>query len=209
VIHRFTRRGALFALLACLAAVGLAIPANPASAEVTSLTRCDQPGQPQQITAPGSYRLDADVSALRNCFSISANNVRLILNGHAVTGPGVLGTIGIEVTGSGATILGPGTVSGWNDGVNLLGGATKVRGVTATRNFIGIFIQSTGSDVRGNVTTHNFIGIGVRNPTSGNTIIGNYAHNNIGVDLADGNPNCDNNVWLGNDFGTANMSCIH
>jgi hypothetical protein len=43
--------------------------------------------------------------------------------------------------------------------------------------------------------------------------IGNYAHGNgtggVAKDLGDTHTNCDSNVWLGNDFGTANQSCIH
>jgi hypothetical protein len=31
---------------------------------------------------------------------------------------------------------------------------------------------------------------------------------NGGDDLADGNPGCDDNTWLHNDFGTRSQSCI-
>jgi hypothetical protein len=41
-----------------------------------------------------------------------------------------------------------------------------------------------------------------------NTIIGNFAHNSLGDDLSDANPNCDSKVCRGNDFRTANQSCI-
>jgi parallel beta-helix repeat protein len=213
-MHRFIflRLGALFALLTGLAAVGLAIPAAPASAtgSVTRLTRCDVPGVPQ-ITAPGTYLLAADLTSAvpQDCLAIEAPNVTLFLNGHTITGPGDIFGVGIQVSAPGATILGPGTLSAWNRSIALFE-ASIVLGVKATGNNTGIYVGGSGSnDVLGNVTTGNFDGILVPIPSSGNTIIGNFAHGNSDFDLADFNPNCDSNVWLGNDFGTANMSCIH
>jgi hypothetical protein len=56
-------------------------------------------------------------------------------------------------------------------------------------------------------------GISVLFGSTDNTIIGNYVNNNLGpgiIDLLDSNPNCDSNVWRGNDFGTSfPASCIH
>jgi parallel beta-helix repeat protein len=217
-MHRsiFLRLGALFALVTGLVAVGLAIPAAPASAtgSVTRLTRCDVPGVPQ-ITAPGTYLLAADVTTAvpQTCLAIEAPNVTLILIGHTITGPsngfGHSG-VGIEVSGSGATILGPGTLSGWDRAI-YVGTSGSVLAVKATGNNTGIYVNSTGgTDVLGNVTTDNTnYGILVPEGATGNTIIGNYAHGNPSFDLFDGNANCDSNVWLGNDFGTANQSCIH
>jgi parallel beta-helix repeat protein len=186
VMHRFVlRRGLLFALVACLAAVGLAIPGTPASATVTGLTKC------QPITAPGKYRLDADVSGTRTCFRIDANNVTLILNGHRITGGGGAQPA-ILTLGSGTSILGPGKLSGWTAGIALDGGSANVRGVTATGDGIAIVLESAGNDVRGNVMTGGGDGIVVAG--TGNTVIGNFAHGN-GTDLVDNNPNCDSNVW--------------
>jgi parallel beta-helix repeat protein len=206
----FLRRGALLSVLACLAAVGLVIP-SVAAAKVTSVTSC------QLITAPGKYRLDADLSAGSGatCIFIFANNVTFILNGHTISG---FGGTGIAVGGSAANarIVGPGTFSGLAVGLILAGGGgSSVRGVTATGNpsGLGILLASSGNDVRGNVATDNRIGIAVTNVgASNNKIIGNFAHGNSTVDLIDTNPNCDSNVWRGNDFGTsdpAQPSCIH
>jgi parallel beta-helix repeat protein len=115
------------------------------------------------------------------------------------------------VFGASAKILGPGTVTSapHGSGIDLVeGGDGIVRGVTATGNEFGISIESAGNDVRGNVVTDNTeTGIDVFGATD-NTIIGNSATGN-GTDLKDSNPTCDSNVWRGNDFGTANQSCIH
>jgi parallel beta-helix repeat protein len=197
------RRGALPGVLGCLAAVGLAIPTT-AAAKVTSLTSC------QAITSPGKYRLDAGVTAPpgSDCFDITAGGVTLSLNGHTVTGSG--GDVGIDVNGSGVKIVGPGTVSGFGNGIVLEGGDGSVRGVTVTGNDAqGIELESSGNDVRGNVATDNFFGIAAGLLGTGNTIIGNYAHGNSNFDLFDLHSNCDSNVWRGNDFGIANQSCIH
>jgi parallel beta-helix repeat protein len=195
------RRGALLGVLGCLAAVGLALPST-AAAKVTSLTSC------QTISSAGKYRLDADVTAPATCFVINAGGVTLGLNGHTVTGSGTF--FGIVVFGSGAKIVGPGTVSRFGTGIGIRGDDGSVRGVTATGNASnGIAVDGSGNDVRGNVTTDNSaFGIVAGGGPTGNTIIGNYAHGN-GADLADFNSNCDSNVWRGNDFGTANQSCIH
>jgi hypothetical protein len=159
--------------------------------------------------------------ALSDCFSIDANNVRFILNGHTITGrdqKGLSNFNGISANGSGDRILGPGMLTGFSDGIFLGGGAT-VRGVTATGDFVGIELFGASNDVRDNVTTNNLLqGIVTDIGATSNTIIGNFAHGNdtlgfLGVfDLADGSNfglGCGSNVWRGNDFGTADPSCVH
>jgi len=205
--HRlvFSRGGTLLGALAILAAAGVAIPATAAAGTVTSLTAC------QPITVPGTYRLDADVTGAGSCFAIDANNVTLMLNGHTVTGTPASGfPLGISAIGTGDKILGPGTVTGWgDDGIDLFG-SSSVRGVTVTGNFNGIEVQGAGNSVRGNTVTGNGgDGIYADGGTTGATIIGNTATGNGGVDLVDLSFECTSNVWRGNDFGTANQSCIH
>ncbi len=191
------RRLALAAgVLGCVAAVGFAIPAA-AAAKVASLTSCET------IAAPGMYRLDADISTGASvCFEITAGGVTLNLNGHTISGQGGFGIF--PNGGANAKIVGPGTLTGWSDGIQLHGGNGSVRGVTATNNEAGIFIDSGGNSIRGNVVTGNtFVGIVADFGTTDNTIIGNFVHDNSEADLVDENLNCGSNVWRGNDFGTA------
>jgi parallel beta-helix repeat protein len=206
MIHRlvFSLGGALLAALASVAAAGFAIPA--AAGPVTSLTSCQK-----AVLTPGTYRLDADIDGTNvdQCF-VLGKDVMLILNGHTITGfPGRFVDVGIVAEGSGDTIVGPGTLTEWGlAGIELLGGSGSVRGVTATENpDAGIRIQSDGNSVRGNDATDNVFGIEVTFG-SGNTIIGNTATGNPHDDLFDASGTCTNNVWQGNDFGTANPSCI-
>jgi parallel beta-helix repeat protein len=64
------------------------------------------------------------------------------------------------------------------------------------------------SVVRNNVATANAGGgIVVIGRDTGNEFVGNIATGNRGGDLADGNPDCDNNIWRDNEFGTAS-ACI-
>jgi hypothetical protein len=206
MIHGFFRRGAVLmvAVLASLAAVGF--PA-PAAASVTSVTSC------QGLTTPGVYRLDADLSppTFKFCFVIAASNVTLNLNGHTLTGLGNQTAI-TDATGDvvpNTDIHGPGTITGFQHIGIMLGSGSRVTGVTLTHNGDGIDVFGTGSSVKGNVVTDNEFGINVEVlGATGNTIIGNFAHNNIIEDLNDNNA-CGSNVWTGNDFGTANLSCIH
>lgn len=198
----FPRRGALLGVFGCLAVVGFAIPTT-AAAEVTSLTSC------QSITAPGKYRLDANISSASGCIAISASDVTLILNGHSITslGRSPFG-IFVALSASRAKIMGPGTVTGFVQGIELDGGNASVRGVTTTGNFGGIGMGSAGNSIRGNVANDNSsFGISVFQGT-GNTIVGNSAHGNSFLDLFDENGNCTTNVWKGNDFGSAFPSCI-
>lgn len=218
MVHGFCllRRGALLGALACLTAVGLAIPMT-AAAHITSLTSC------RAITAPGIYRLDADVTGkadTRICFAIAVSGVKLHLNGHTVRGSDIP-SVGIDA-GIGLTndeVLGPGTLTGWQRAGLIFGASSlhsngAVRSVLATHNAVGIEITGgEGAAVDGNVARHNKFGIVVRHGAHNNRIEGNIALNDTNTDLSDHNPNCGDNVWRGNDFGTAfaspSPSCIH
>src|SRR5438045_3844006 len=75
------------------------------------------------------------------------------------------------------------------NGIALGGGNGSVRGVTVTRDSIGVEIESSDNSVRGNIDTSNGFGVfGIDVDTgTGNTIIGNSAHGNSGFDLVDNN----------------------
>jgi parallel beta-helix repeat protein len=69
---------------------------------------------------------------------------------------------------------------------------------------------ATDNTIIGNVADNNqIVGILMDNGATDNTIIGNVATGNSTDDLFDFNGSCDSNVWKGNDFGSANQSCIH
>jgi parallel beta-helix repeat protein len=200
------RRGALLGVGACLVAVGLAIP-TAADATVTSLKTCER------IVSPGEYRLDANIATNHGCFFLDASGVTLDLNGHTITDtkfPVDTGTVGIMAFKGGNKILGPGTLAGFDFGISLVNqGHDSVHGVAAIANSIGIGVNSKDNSVRDNVTVHNLVvGIDLYVSATGNTIESNFAQANR-LDLRDNIPGCVGNDWSGNDFVTANESCIH
>ena len=68
---------------------------------------------------------------------------------------------------------------------------------------------STGHSIKDNTASGNGIaGIRLLAGSTGNNVKGNTAQSNSFVDLADDNPNCDNNVWTNNVFNTASKTCI-
>ena len=69
----------------------------------------------------------------------------------------------------------------------------------------GFGIAGSGNRLTGNVVTNEDYGIFVF--TQSNTIENNIAIRN-GVDLLDGNTNCDSNIWQNNIFQTSNQPCI-
>jgi parallel beta-helix repeat protein len=74
----------------------------------------------------------------------------------------------------------------------------------------GVHIGNSSSNNRivSNKMTGNFTGLFVEDASTGNTLRGNNARNNISFDLYDENAGCDSNTWEHN-RGSHNQSCIH
>jgi parallel beta-helix repeat protein len=95
-----------------------------------------------------------------------------------------------------------------------LNGATNnhlINNVASNNTGNGIFIEAgTENQLKENTANGNGVsGIVIADGSTGNSVRGNTAQSNSSaVDLADDNPNCDNNVWLNNVFNTANQTCI-
>ena len=104
----------------------------------TSITAC-----PYTITAPGDYRLDADLSCTGDAITIQASHVHLNLNTHQLTGSS-FSDRGIVVYSATSRlpdveIKGPGVVSAFGEAVELDNADnSKVEGVTASFCFVGI-----------------------------------------------------------------------
>jgi parallel beta-helix repeat protein len=164
------------------------------------------------ISGSGTYVLAADCSGVG--IEITASDVTLKLNGKTMTGCSSCGS-GIFVFDafgavSGLTIKGPGTIIGYNAGVQLgvsdfgvsgssvtgltvtsnadgilLDGASgnTIRGITAGKNVnAGIHLfQSSNNTVSGNTANHsNADGILLDRGSGGNAVSGNTANNNNG-----------------------------
>ena len=75
---------------------------------------------------------------------------------------------------------------------------------------IGVGVFGDDNTIEDNTVNQNdVVGIRVFNSANNNTLEDNEASGNGGdFDLRDDNPNCDNNDWDDNTFGTSNQSCI-
>jgi hypothetical protein len=75
--------------------------------------------------------------------------------------------------------------------------------------YFGAFGGSSNNVLRDSVAIANAgSGIHVANGFTEGELVGNVATGNGQFDLRDDNPNCDNNFWHDNQFGTANALCI-
>ena len=147
-------------------------------------------------------------------------SVTLGIGGFGVSGSVVSGLtadnnqVGIRAVLSDDSKLQSNTADNNIDGIEVFGGTgNRVNANTTNNNKAGsgifLFHSTTGTKVNGNTADNNQRGIAFQTGSTGNTIKGNTALGNSDDDLFDGNPGCDSNVWRGNDFGTANQSCIH
>jgi hypothetical protein len=148
-----------------------------------------------EIDERGNYVVAGDCTAgTLNGIVINADDVILDLDGHTITA-GVPGGSGILIDGDNVHLNGPGTIDGGSEGF-----------------FNGVLVRSTKSVVTRVTTTHNNVGIRVAGfgtvVGTDNRIVNNTSLQNFQRDLLDQNPNCDQNTWVSNVFGTANQSCI-
>jgi parallel beta-helix repeat protein len=201
--------------LALLAALPISLgggsPARATPAQ-TKINKC-----PFNITAPGAYVLQKDLSCAGTAITISASNVDLNLGGQTLSGNG-LGD-GIYVQGQSNISIHDGAIQSFVNGIELQQtlaskitnvrvsqhtqwgitgrGATEgltVRGCTAIRNGNwGIWLDndSRANTVTGNTATANGAGIGLGGGTFGNSVTNNIASGNgcqgIGLFGATGN----------------------
>lgn len=131
---------------------------------------------------------------------IGGDHVTLDLNGHTITGPGI---VGVRITGTNATVTNtgtrPGTIKGFQYGVylNPTYGA-RVIGLAVTGNGRGIASgEADWNMISDNVISGNSqdgirLGISSYNTISGNTV----SKNDFGIAIADGS---NSNVVSGNE----------
>jgi parallel beta-helix repeat protein len=167
LIMRTTKLSAI-----ALAALG-ALLATPAHA-VTSITAC-----PYTITAPGDYRLDADLSCTGDGITIQASHVNLNLNTHQLAGSGS-NDRGIVVYSASSRltdveIKGPGVISNFEEAIELDNvDNSKVERVTASFCLVGIATGSVSGTTVTNVRLNKnvlalafAVGVSLGNSTNG------------------------------------------
>ena len=137
------------------------------------------------ITSSGTWTLSQNLTCTGDGIDVEVSNVILKLNGFTITGPGAnVATNGILIASSDGsslntvTILGPGTITNFQNGIVFhgtnAGGAVDVK---VTGNLFGIQLQApTNLVISQNNLQNNFNGISGQLGTS--TIAGNDCSNN-------------------------------
>src|SRR4029453_1298770 len=132
---RYSRRSAAVVFAVALAVLTL-FPST-ATAGPTPVSEC------RTLGAPGAYALAADIAVDdATCIEITASNVTLDLAGHTLscTGSGFAGScqvpeftsrgVSIAPELTGITLKGPGTITGFDNGVVITGSNAHVKGLT-------------------------------------------------------------------------------
>jgi parallel beta-helix repeat protein len=181
----------VFSLLAVTCASSAAFAQLP-----TPISQCGT-----VITQPGTYTVANDLSCFfQDGIDIVADHVILMLNSHQISafsvfgffGNGISVGIGVPSGNSHVSVLGPGTITGFNAGINFEQVShSSVRDVTSTSNFFGIVVNggfaagcnqscpSTKNVFQGNTSTFNDQHGFTMNGANDNTFRDNNASNNF------------------------------
>lgn len=140
------------------------IEINQASAIAGGVTTGDTPGFPVTLSAPGSYLLTGNLTVPgenTRAIDVASNDVTLDMNGFVIQGPVVCSGTPLECVPSGGSGEGifastrtgvtvrNGTIRGLgNDGVELLGGSTRIEGLSVLSNG-GVGVQIDAGAVSG------------------------------------------------------------
>jgi parallel beta-helix repeat protein len=170
---------------------------------VTPIASC-----PFNISAPGNYVVTADLTCPAGiAINISASNVTVNLNGHIITGPAGINSIGIWVLPilpalrlDHVGISGPGLIRGFNSGAISIfeSDYVQVTQTTVANSSLAVGIVATNVKyltMAGNVIAGNNAGLSLALSTgaqvTGNQVVGNTGP---GIVLGSG----DSNVLTGN-----------
>lgn len=180
-----------------LTAVFICVPASAAAPSVVPVTSCGT-----VINQPGNYALANDLFCfLQDGIAIIADNVTLSLSGHNIaqdvddfgfSNNGISVGVGVLKGNKRVTIMGPGTISGFNQGINFEQVTlSTVSSVTVTQNFQGFVINggfavgcdqscpSTKNTFQGNISNFNDQHGFTMTGADSNTFKGNTTNNNV------------------------------
>jgi len=144
-------RLAISATLLMLVAVGVANAQNCSS----SIQACGC-----TINSAGTYTVDSDLNATQGltsrggCIDVAATNVKLLTNGHSITGAGTGTGIGINLLSSAGSLFlaaaGPNstytTVSGWQYGMQSLADNVTSEGFYFSGNTTGVLLKDADNN---------------------------------------------------------------
>jgi nitrous oxidase accessory protein NosD len=163
------------------------LPGTPAAAQRAELDLPEHGDGTVRITKPGAYVLQRDVrlrTAARAAIEITASNVTLDLNGHALLGPGGQRGVGVRIARASGVHVHSGNVARFGigvevrDAVNVRISGLQIQGEDGggpPPGEVGVMIfNSRAVAVEKNVVSGTFLGVFVRGgASSGNRIADN------------------------------------
>ena len=129
---------------------------------------------PCSMTIETDFKLETNLNCYKDGLIVSGSGITIDLNGKTITGPGkTLEHSGIVIFGNDVTIKGPGTITNFQKGVNLINSNTiDVNSIILQNNQFGIFsIDSSSGEI--NENNINFNNIGISAYSSNNLIFKN------------------------------------
>src|ERR671912_628916 len=108
---------------------------------------------PCSMTIETDFKLETNLNCYKDGLIVSGSGITIDLNGKTITGPGkTLEHSGIVILGNDVTIKGPGTITNFQKGVNLLNSNTiDVNSLILQNNQFGIFsIESSSGEINEN-----------------------------------------------------------
>jgi parallel beta-helix repeat protein len=119
---------------------------------------------PCSMTIETDFKLETNLNCYKDGLIVSGSGITIDLNGKTITGPGkTLEHSGIVIFGNDVTIKGPGTITNFQKGVNLINAKTiDVNSIILQNNQFGIFsLDSSYGEINENNVNSNNIGISV------------------------------------------------
>jgi hypothetical protein len=168
------RQPALLLPIALALGAAILVPGRGAQAEPTAITVC------QTISQPGSYKLVNNLTATGGaCLLITTGFVTIDLAGFTISGAGPTGT-GIAGAEHPGIAVRNGSILGFFQGVELLGGGSIVEGLRVFGSKAGIAAQGI---VRGNTVDVSDLGIIATGTVTGNDV---GASDGVGIQIHPG-----------------------
>jgi parallel beta-helix repeat protein len=132
-----------------------------------------------EVTDPGTYTVTTNITAEpdTNCITISASEVAIDLQGHTISGSGF--SSGIFGRGGQNIIIANGTITGFNQNINLEADFVTISNITAVNaGFSGITNNSGNNTVVTDTQANNNGLFGIYFYGNNNTVSGSTADNN-------------------------------
>ena len=121
-----------------------------------------------------NFKLETNLNCYKDGLIVSGSGITIDLNGKTITGPGkTLEYSGIVILGNAITVKGPGTITNFQNGVNVINSNTiDINSIILQNNQFGIF-SIDGSYIEINANNVNLNSIGISSYSNNNLVLKN------------------------------------